>query len=251
MVENLHEHAAQRRVRINPGSNYRRSGEREETEHAVAEMVNRQIGNHSLQIPLRPCRECSKHDRADRQQKQPGADDPDLVREKREQQAHETVNAHFGEQAGQHHRDPRRRGLISVRQPGVKRKEWHLHRQSDKDACKSKPGEVAGEQIVFPKTRESRKIECASGQINPEKRKQHRHAAEKCVEEKLGRRAVPIFAAPDFDQQKRRDQAHFVKQEPENEILRGERSVERRLHDEHCRVETAGHGLRQKCKRHD
>ena len=62
------------------------------------------------------------------------------------------------------------------------------------------------------------------------------------------------FHRPDFDQQKTRDQTHFVEQEPENEILCGERAVERRLHDEHGRVERAasiGSRLRKQCEWND
>ena len=58
-------------------------------------MVDRKIGDHSFQIALRPRSQRSEDDRANHQPKQPRADDFDFVREKRKQQAHETVNAHF------------------------------------------------------------------------------------------------------------------------------------------------------------
>src|SRR5204862_1615929 len=73
-------------------------------------------------------------------------------------------------------------------------------------------------------------------------------------EEKLRRGAIAMFTTPDVDQQKTRDQTHFVEQEPENEILRSERAVEHRLHDQHGRVERAasiGSGLRQECEWND
>src|SRR5207244_12140519 len=82
--------------------------------------------------------------------------------------------------------------------------------EPEKDPGKSDPCELAGQQTVFSKVGESRKVERALGEINSQERQQHRHAAEECVEEELGRRAITIFTAPDFDQQKRRDQAHFV-----------------------------------------
>ena len=78
---------------------------------------------------------------------------------------------------------------------------------------------------------------------------QHRHAAEKGVKEKLRRRAVAFFAAPDPDQQKSRDQAHLVKQKPEDEILGGERPVECRLHYEHERAKSAATSLREQRER--
>src|SRR4030095_10009432 len=66
--------------------------------------------------------------------------------------------------------------------------------------------------------------------------------------------AIAIFTSPDFDQQKTRDQTHFVEQEPENEILRSESAEERGLHDQHSRVERAasiGSRLRKQCEWND
>ena len=92
----------------------------EKSEHAVAEMIDRQIGDHAFQIRLRPGRERREDDRANGQPKQPRAGDSDFVREKRQQQANESVNAHFREHTGQDHRDAGRRGFVCVGQPGVK-----------------------------------------------------------------------------------------------------------------------------------
>ena len=50
VIEDLHEDTAQRRVRVDPSGNDGRGGNGEETEHAVPEMVDRQIGNHPFQI---------------------------------------------------------------------------------------------------------------------------------------------------------------------------------------------------------
>src|SRR5947199_68722 len=58
------------------------------------------IANEPLKIknsptnPFKPGKP-SEHDRANHQCEQPRTDDFDFVREQREQQAHETVNAHF------------------------------------------------------------------------------------------------------------------------------------------------------------
>src|SRR5204863_8026529 len=113
------------------------------------------------------------------------------------------------------------------------RKQRHLHRKPNKNSGKSEPCDVSCQQSALSKTRQSREVERAFREINPEERKQHGDASEKCVEEKLGRGAIAIFTAPDFDQQKTRDQTHFVEHEPEDEIRGGERVVERRLDDQH------------------
>ena len=52
--------------------------------------------------------------------------------------------------------------------------------------------------------RQFREIESAFGEINSEERQEHRDAAEKSVEEKLGRGAVAILAAPDLDEEESR-----------------------------------------------
>ncbi len=209
-------------------------------------MVDRQVGNHPFQIRLRPRRERGKDDRANRQSEQPRAEDFDFMREKWQQQAHETVNAHFREHPGQHHRHAGGCAFVSVGQPGVKRKERHFHRESEKDSGKGEPRELTGEEPVFAEIGQCGEIERAPREIDSEEREQHRDAAEKCVNEKLGRGAIAVLAAPDFDEQERRYEAHLVKQKPENKILCGERAVERGLHHQHERAGTAVHPLREK-----
>ena len=106
-------------------------------------------------------------------------------------------------------------------------------------------------QSACSEPRQFREIESSPNEINPEKREQHRDAPEEGVEEKLRRRAIALFAAPDFDEQESRHQAHLVKEKPEEEILRGERAVKRRLHDEQQRAKTAAHPLREQRERED
>src|SRR5262249_50749843 len=241
-------------MRIDPRTNNRRRGERKKAKHAVAEMVYREIRDHSFQIALCPCSKRREDDRANGQPEQPRPDNFDFVREQRQQQAHKPVNAHFREHAGEHHRNADRRSLIRVRQPGVKWKQRHFYREPDKDSREREPRGVSRKQAALANTRESREIERAFRQVNPEKRKQHRYASEKCVEEELGRGTIAVFAAPDFDQQKAWDQAHFVEEKPENEILSGERAVERRLHYQNRRVKrttSVWSRLREQCEWND
>src|SRR5437667_8712867 len=109
----------------------------------------------------------------------------------------------------------------------MKWKQRHFYCEPNEDSGKRKPRQFACEQAVFAQASKSSKIKSAFCEINSEKREQHRHAAEKCIKEELGRGAIAVFASPDLDEQKCRNQAHFVKQKPENKILRGERAVER------------------------
>src|SRR5712691_845152 len=180
---------------------------------------------------------------------QPRSEDFDFVGKEREKESDETVNSHLREHTGQHYGDAGGRGFIGVGQPGVKRKERHFHREPEKDSGEGEPRELTGEQPGLSEIGERDEVERALREINSEEGEQHGHTAEECVNEKLGRGAVAFFAAPDFNEQERRDEAHLIKQKPEDEILCGERSVERRLHDQHQGAETAADALRKKCER--
>jgi hypothetical protein len=114
----------------------------------------------------------------------------------------------------------------------VKRKEWHLHRESKKDSREGDPGEIARQQIPsLSEPGETGKIEGTIDKINSEKGEQHGHAAEKSVKKEFGGGSITFFASPDFYQEKRRDQAHLIEEKPENEILSRECTVKRGLHD--------------------
>src|SRR5215467_9970215 len=133
----------------------------------------------------------------------------------------------------------------------MKRKQRHLYREPDKNSGKSEPGEISREHSALSKTGQSSEVERTFCQVNSQERKQHGNASQKRVEEKLRRGAIAIFTTPDFDQQKTRNQTHFVEHKPKNEVLRGERALERRLHDQHGRVERAAYiwgGWRKDCE---
>src|ERR1700736_4018305 len=101
----------------------------------------------------------------------------------------------------------------------MERKERNFDRESEKDSGKGEPGDPARQQTGLPEISERGEVECASCEINPEERQQHRNATEERVNKKLRRSAVALLSAPDFDEQERRNEAHLVKQKPENKIL--------------------------------
>src|SRR5205807_8712 len=147
------------------------------------------------------------------------------------------------------HRNAGRRVFVRVRQPGVKWEERHFYREAEKDPREGEPRDVAREQSVFSEIGERGEIERAAREKNSEEGEQHCDAPRKCVDEKLRCGAVAFFAAPDFDEEERRDEAHLVKQKPENKILRGEGAVERRLHHKHERARATRHALGEKRER--
>ena len=133
----------------------------------------------------------------------------------------------------------------------MKWKEWDFDSEPEKNSGESEPLKFAREQSAFSETGERREIECSFGKINSEEGKKHGDAAEKCVNEKFDRGVIAIFTSVNFDEKKCRDQGHLVKQKPENEILGGERTVKRGLHDEHERAGAAFEALRGKGERKD
>ena len=133
----------------------------------------------------------------------------------------------------------------------MKGKQRHFDRESKEDSGKGNPGEVTRKQSVFTQAGKRGKIERAPSQINSEKSQQHCHASKKRVEEKLRCGAVAIFSSPDFDEQERGNQTHFVEQKPEDKVLRRECAVERGLHDQHQRAKAAIHPLCEKCEGND
>src|SRR5205814_7691454 len=113
--------------------------------------------DHSFQVALSPGRQRREDNRANYQREEPWPGGFNFVRKKRNEQTNKTVNAHFRKRAGQDHRDAGRRGLISVREPGVKRKERHFDREAEKNSREDQPSDVADEQSVFGENRQRRK----------------------------------------------------------------------------------------------
>src|SRR6266567_3389669 len=128
----------------------------------------------------------------------------------------------------------------------MERKQRHFHGESEEDSGKREPRDIASEQSVFSEIGERGEIERTFGEINPEKREQYRNTAQESINEKFRGGAVAVFAAPDFNEQERGNEAHLVKQKPEDEVLGGECAVERRLHQQHQRAESGPRALGKK-----
>src|SRR6266853_2085541 len=130
-------------------------------------------------------------------------------------------------------------------------KQRHFHGEAEEDSGKSEPRDIAAEQSMFSEIGERDKIERTFGKINAEKREQHRNTAQESINEKFRRGAVAVFAAPDFNEQERGNEAHLVKQKPKDEVLGGECAVERRLHQQHQRAEPGACALGEERERDD
>jgi len=93
------------------------------------------------------------------------------------------------------------------------------------------------------------------GGVDGQKGRQHGDASDHGVNEELEGGAGPAGAAPQFDQEKSRDQAQFPKKKPMNEVLRREDAEKARFQEEHQRKIELGVALDlpggQQRKRHD
>src|SRR5947209_3550614 len=141
-------------------------------------MVDRQIRDHSLEIALGPGRQWRQDDRADDQPQNPRPGDFYFIGEEWNEQTNEAIHAHLGKRAGENHRNAGRRGLVRVRQPGVKWKYRNLDRKTEKNSGEDKPTSIAADQAGPPEIGQFREIERSFGKINPEERHQHENAAE-------------------------------------------------------------------------
>src|SRR6266699_279188 len=130
-------------------------------------------------------------------------------------------------------------------------KQRHFHGESEEDSGKREPRDIAAEEPMFSEIGERGEIERTFGEINPEKREQHRNTAQESVNEKFRGSAVAVFAAPDFNEQERGNEAHLVKQKPKDEVLGDERAVERRLHQQHQCAEPGARALGKKREGND
>src|SRR6266480_8086705 len=99
----------------------------------------------------------------------------------------------------------------------MERKQRHFHGESEEDSGKREPRDIASEKPMFSEIGECGEIERTFGEINPEKREQHRNTAQESVNKKFRRSIVTVFPAPDLNEQERGNEAHLVKQEPEDE----------------------------------
>src|SRR5438552_15801127 len=100
----------------------------------------------------------------------------------------------------------------------MERKQRHFHGEPEEDSGKREPRGVTPEEPMFSEISERGEIERTFGEINPEKREQHRNTAKESINEKFRRGAVAGFAAPDFNDQERGNEAHHDNQNYEYEV---------------------------------
>ena len=81
------------------------NGDGEDAEQAVAEVIDRGVGEDALEVLLRGSGPGAHDDSGDGENQKRGADLGDLVAEERKRDAQQAVDAHFGHGAGEQHGD--------------------------------------------------------------------------------------------------------------------------------------------------
>jgi len=184
-------------------------------QHAVTEVIDRQICDHSLQIPLRPCRNgANTSSRSPAQEAT--AEDLDLMWEKRKQQADETVTPIF-ERRPVSTIESRWRGLIaSGSRCETETAALLLQGRRRIPANASHASLPVSRHFAEP--RKAAKSKVPSRNKFRETRAT-RDAAEEGVKEKLGRAPVPVFAAHIL-MSRNAGIGSFREQEPETNFAR-------------------------------
>ncbi len=107
---------------------------REEREQAIAQVVDRGVGDHPFEVGLFHRGKGAEYHATQREPDEPGRGSVQLHGKKRPQDPQETIDAHLGHDAREKHRGAGRGFRVGRRQPGVKREERHLDRQPKQHA---------------------------------------------------------------------------------------------------------------------
>ena len=213
--------------------------EAHEPEHHVAEVADRRVRDHLLDVGLHEREAGAVQDAHDRQRAEDRGEETGRIGEQRKRELHEAVRPHLQQDAGEDHRARRGRFDVRVGQPRVERDDRHLDREGQREG---------GEEHRLHRQRQLGAIEVGEGERRHSRRRlerihevdhggEHQDAAERGVEHELERGVDAALAAPDADDEEERDQHRLPEQVEQEQVLRDERADHRELEREHHRVE--------------
>ncbi len=193
-----------------------------------AHVGDRRIGDQLLDVRLTEGDQRGVDDGDHRQRQHQRREHLRRLREHRNVEQDEAVAAQLQQDAGQDDRTRRRRLNVSVRQPGVHRPHWHLHREGGEEGQPQQRLHRGVEGVLL----QLRNAGGAGRVGHPQHGQQHQHRPEQGVQEELVRRVDPVGAAPDADDQVHRDQGAFEEDVEEEQVQRGEHPDDQRLQDQ-------------------
>ena len=185
-------------------------------------MINGRIGDHALQVRLRHGGKSTEHDTRHRQSTQHGRCRGELRGEKRPEDPEETVDAHFGHDAGQEHRSAGRGFGIRGGQPSMARIEGHFHgetkQHAEKNYAEGGAADFRREAPIMSEGGELHKIKSSGRGEERGESQQHEDTAADGIDDKLIGRASGPRTTPEFNEEKRWDEAEFPENKPREEI---------------------------------
>ncbi len=216
----------------------------EEREEAVAQMVDGRVGDHALEVGLLHRGEGAEDHAAEGETNETRGRVVKRLGEDRPEEAKETVDAHLRHDTREEHRGASRSFGVSRGEPRVEGPERNFDGETEEDAEENEgigaAGEFCGERAVAGKLGELGEIERAGGDEEGGEADEHKGAAADGVDDELEGGARGSGAAPEFDQEKRGEEAEFPEEEPVEEI-EGEEDAERgALDQEEERAEETG-----------
>src|SRR6185437_13213199 len=188
---------------------------------AVAEVIDRGIGEDTLQVFLREGRKSGKNYRADGKPQERRQHRSNLWGKDGKNDSKEPVDTHFGHCAGEQHSRAGWRFDVCRRQPCMKRNERDFNGEAEKCTTKNQecdlfrrkpvPGEMCShcrdKLAVSRQFRQAQEIECSGAMKQSKKREQQRDASGHGVNKKLRRCGCALRSAPQLDEEEGRDEA--------------------------------------------
>ena len=130
--------------------------QREQAQHAEAQVGHAAVGDQLLDVALRQRTERAVNDAADRERSQQRhADRQAGVGKQRQAQPQKAVGAELQQHAGQQHAAGRRRFDVRQRQPGVQRKHRHLDHEPGRERQEQRDLQSAG-RADWPRSQAAR-----------------------------------------------------------------------------------------------
>ena len=216
--------------------------QREQAEHAEAEVAHRAVRDELLRIMLDPADERRVHDADDAQDREELIELDHAHGRGRKRDPIDAVRAELEQRACEDDRARRRSLVVRERQPCVHGEERHLHRKAGHEQDEH-PVLLRRAELGRGEVRERCEVErpgaACRGRIlrrDVDHAREREHRAKERVQEELDRSRAPFGAAVDRDQEVHRHQRELVRRVEHDRIAREEHAEHRRLQQEEPRV---------------
>ena len=216
--------------------------------HAVAHVTHRRISDESLEIGLRKRYQRPVEDSHNAQAEDPRGGGGCCLREHRQGEAKEAIDADLEEDAGEIDASPRRCLNVRQREPGVEGNDRHLDGKAGKQGQKHPP--LQPSPLGIHRERMGRQAGGERGDVEGERAgvrgvpqddreqaEERKHAPGEGVDEELHRGPTAVVVPPDADEEKQRHEGELEEHVEQDHVPGREHAEHRRLEDEQQNVE--------------